>query len=89
MTGHSEKQYSDSLSHSVWSADWIRRSEASAAASLGISLYQLMQRAGEAAYALACDQYPAATIGWCCVAMVITVVTAMCRSAGSGNWRQG
>ncbi|WP_455872383.1 bifunctional ADP-dependent NAD(P)H-hydrate dehydratase/NAD(P)H-hydrate epimerase [Serratia proteamaculans] len=59
MTGHSEKQYSDSLSHSVWSADGIRRAEASAAASQGISLYQLMQRAGEAAYALARDQYPA------------------------------
>ncbi|HDS8359165.1 TPA: bifunctional ADP-dependent NAD(P)H-hydrate dehydratase/NAD(P)H-hydrate epimerase [Serratia liquefaciens] len=60
MTGHSEKRYSDSLPHSVWSADWIRRAEASAAASQGISLYQLMQRAGEAAYTLACDQYPAA-----------------------------
>ncbi|MEE4410588.1 MULTISPECIES: bifunctional ADP-dependent NAD(P)H-hydrate dehydratase/NAD(P)H-hydrate epimerase [unclassified Serratia (in: enterobacteria)] len=59
MTGHSEKQYTDSLSHSVWSADWIRQAEPAAAASLGISLYDLMQRAGEAAYALARDQYPA------------------------------
>ncbi|MFN2995091.1 bifunctional ADP-dependent NAD(P)H-hydrate dehydratase/NAD(P)H-hydrate epimerase [Serratia plymuthica] len=59
MTGHSEKQYTDSLSHSVWSADGIRQAEPAAAASLGISLYDLMQRAGEAAYALARDQYPA------------------------------
>ncbi|MDT3252408.1 bifunctional ADP-dependent NAD(P)H-hydrate dehydratase/NAD(P)H-hydrate epimerase [Serratia sp. root2] len=59
MTGHSEKQYTDSLSHSVWSADWIRQAEPAAAASLGISLYDLMQRAGEAAYTLARDEYPA------------------------------
>ncbi|PYA36020.1 NAD(P)H-hydrate epimerase, partial [Serratia marcescens] len=58
MTGHSEKAYADSLPHSVWPADWIRRSEPAAAASLGISLYDLMQRAGQAAYALARNAYP-------------------------------
>lgn len=59
MTSHSEKQYSSSLPHSAWSADWIRQAEPAAAASLGISLYSLMLRAGAAAYALACDHYPA------------------------------
>ncbi|MEL5235647.1 bifunctional ADP-dependent NAD(P)H-hydrate dehydratase/NAD(P)H-hydrate epimerase [Serratia bockelmannii] len=58
MTGHSEKAYADSLPHSVWPADWIRRSEPAAAASLGLSLYDLMLRAGQAAYVLARDTYP-------------------------------
>jgi NAD(P)H-hydrate epimerase len=58
MTSHSEKPYADSLPHSVWSADWIRQAEPVAAAALGISLYQLMLRAGSAAYALARDHYP-------------------------------
>ncbi|WP_261253126.1 bifunctional ADP-dependent NAD(P)H-hydrate dehydratase/NAD(P)H-hydrate epimerase [Serratia entomophila] len=61
MTGHIEKAYADSLPHSVWPADWIRQAEPAAAASLGISLYDLMQRAGEAAYALARDEYPASS----------------------------
>lgn len=77
MTGHSEKAYADSLSHSVWPADWIRRSEPAAAASLGISLYDLMQRAGQAAYALARNAYPPATTGWCCAATATTAATAM------------
>ncbi|MBL5862733.1 bifunctional ADP-dependent NAD(P)H-hydrate dehydratase/NAD(P)H-hydrate epimerase [Serratia fonticola] len=59
MTGHSEKQYCSSLPHSVWSADWIRQAEPAAAATLGLSLYSLMERAGAAAYELACDRYPA------------------------------
>jgi len=59
MTGHSEKAYADSLPHSVWSADWIRQAEPLAAAAMGLSLDQLMQRAGSAAYALARDYYPA------------------------------
>lgn len=58
MTNHREQQYSASLPHSVWSADWLRQAEPAAAASLGISLYSLMQRAGAAAYALARDHYP-------------------------------
>lgn len=60
MTGHSEKQYAVSLPHSVWPADWIRQAEPLAAAAAGISLYELMLRAGRAAYQLACDRYPAA-----------------------------
>lgn len=58
MTSHSEKQYSSSLPHSAYSADWIRQAEPAAAASLGISLYGLMQRAGAAATSLARDHYP-------------------------------
>ncbi|MEE4482788.1 bifunctional ADP-dependent NAD(P)H-hydrate dehydratase/NAD(P)H-hydrate epimerase [Serratia ficaria] len=61
MTGHSKRAYSDSLPHSVWPADWIRQAEPAAAASLGISLYDLMQRAGKAAYDLARDEYPASS----------------------------
>lgn len=60
MTGHSEKQYAVSLPHSVWPADWIRQAEPLAAAAAGISLYELMLRAGAAAYRLAGVCYPAA-----------------------------
>jgi hydroxyethylthiazole kinase-like uncharacterized protein yjeF len=59
MTNHNEKPYDNSLPHSVWPADWLRRAEPKAAAWLGITLYDLMQRAGQAAYALARDAYPA------------------------------
>ncbi|WON77271.1 bifunctional ADP-dependent NAD(P)H-hydrate dehydratase/NAD(P)H-hydrate epimerase [Serratia sp. UGAL515B_01] len=58
MTSHCEKEYCSSLPHSVWPADWLRQVEPVAAASLGISLYALMLRAGAAAYALARDRYP-------------------------------
>lgn len=58
MTSHNKEQYSSSLPHSVWSADWIRQAEPLAAAAQGISLYSLMQRAGAAAYALAHERYP-------------------------------
>ena len=49
-----------SIPHSIWPADALRRAEKTAAESLGISLYELMQRAGKAAFDVARAQYPAA-----------------------------
>ena len=39
-----------SIPHSIWHADDIRRMEREAADSSGLTLYELMQRAGEAAF---------------------------------------
>jgi len=60
MTDHQMKKYPPTIPHLVWPADWLRRNEAGAAASLGISLYELMLRAGEAAFRMARHHYPAA-----------------------------
>lgn len=48
-----------SIPHSIWPADELRRAEKTAAESLGIPLYELMQRAGQAAFDVARDAYPA------------------------------
>lgn len=48
------------LQHVVWSADWLRSSEPEAAASLGISLSDLMVRAGGAAFDVFHHLYPTA-----------------------------
>lgn len=47
-----------SIPHSVWSADWLRTAERDAADSLGLTLYELMQRAGDAAFRLVSTHYP-------------------------------
>ncbi|QAX77461.1 bifunctional ADP-dependent NAD(P)H-hydrate dehydratase/NAD(P)H-hydrate epimerase [Yersinia hibernica] len=60
MTDHSKKQIGVSLPHSVFSADWVRRNEAVAAAHFSLTLFDLMVRAGNAAFELARKQYPAA-----------------------------
>lgn len=49
MTDHTVKKPA-SIPHSIWHADDLRRAEKEAADSLGITLYELMQRAGEAAF---------------------------------------
>lgn len=49
-----------SITHSIWPADELRRAEKTAAQSLGISLYELMLRAGQAAFDVARTAYPAA-----------------------------
>lgn len=49
-----------SIPHSVWPADWLRKAEKEAADSLGITLYELMLRAGEAAFRLARATWPEA-----------------------------
>ncbi|ANR79815.1 bifunctional ADP-dependent (S)-NAD(P)H-hydrate dehydratase/NAD(P)H-hydrate epimerase [Kosakonia sacchari] len=60
MTDHTMKKIAASIPHSVWPAEDLRRSEKEAADSLGITLYELMQRAGEAAFNIAREQFPAA-----------------------------
>ena len=50
-----------SIPHSIWDADDLRRAEKEAADSLGITLFELMQRAGEAAFNVARHAYPDAT----------------------------
>ncbi|PJZ03448.1 bifunctional ADP-dependent NAD(P)H-hydrate dehydratase/NAD(P)H-hydrate epimerase [Pantoea rodasii] len=49
-----------SLPHSVWPAQAIGQLERDAADSLGLTLYELMQRAGQASYELAREQWPLA-----------------------------
>ncbi|MCL6743678.1 bifunctional ADP-dependent NAD(P)H-hydrate dehydratase/NAD(P)H-hydrate epimerase [Kosakonia sp. R1.Fl] len=60
MTDHTMKKIAASIPHSVWPAEDLRRAEKEAADSLGITLYELMQRAGEAAFNIARKQFPAA-----------------------------
>ncbi len=50
-----------SIPHSIWHADDLRCAEKEAADSLGITLFELMQRAGEAAFNVARAAYPAAS----------------------------
>jgi NAD(P)H-hydrate epimerase len=47
-----------SIPHSIWHADDIRRMEREAADSLGLTLYELMQQAGEAAFQVTREAYP-------------------------------
>ena len=58
MTDHTVKKNPASIPHSIWHADDLRRAEKEAADSLGITLYELMQRAGEAAFNIARSAYP-------------------------------
>ena len=60
MTDHNEKLTAKSIPHSVWPADWLRKIEKQAADSLRLTLYELMLRAGEAAFTLARECYPEA-----------------------------
>ncbi|MBL0868149.1 bifunctional ADP-dependent NAD(P)H-hydrate dehydratase/NAD(P)H-hydrate epimerase [Pectobacterium carotovorum] len=59
MTGHDQKR-EDDLPDSVFYAEWVRREEARAASESGISLWELMQRAGDAAFQVARQCYPSA-----------------------------
>ncbi|MDF3007827.1 MAG: carbohydrate kinase [Enterobacter kobei] len=54
------KKNPTSIPHSIWPADELKRAEREAADSLGITLYELMQRAGQAAFTIAREQFPAA-----------------------------
>ncbi|NIY47570.1 bifunctional ADP-dependent NAD(P)H-hydrate dehydratase/NAD(P)H-hydrate epimerase [Cedecea colo] len=58
MTDHNEKLTAKSIPHSVWLADWLRKTEKQAADSLGLTLYELMLRAGAASFTLAREHYP-------------------------------
>lgn len=61
MTDHTVKKNPASIPHSTWHADDLRRAEKEAADSLGITLYELMQRAGEAAFTVARSAWPQST----------------------------
>ncbi|MEH3981668.1 bifunctional ADP-dependent NAD(P)H-hydrate dehydratase/NAD(P)H-hydrate epimerase [Enterobacter ludwigii] len=58
MTDHTVKKNPESIPHSIWHADDLRHAEKEAADSLGITLYELMQRAGEAAFNVTRTAYP-------------------------------
>lgn len=65
-----------SIPHTVWHADDIRRGEREAADALGLTLYELMLRAGEAAFQCVVRRILTPAIGWCCAVMVITAAMA-------------
>ncbi len=56
---HTMTKNPDSIPHIVWPAEALRQAEKEAADSLGLTLFELMRRAGEAAFQLACSRYPA------------------------------
>ena len=58
MTDHTMTRNFVSIPHTIWSADDLRRAEIEAADALGLTLYELMLRAGEAAFTLAREVYP-------------------------------
>lgn len=58
MTDHTMKKNPVSIPHTVWHADDIRRGEREAADALGLTLYELMLRAGEAAFEVCRTAYP-------------------------------
>ncbi len=55
---HNLKNNDVSIPHEVWPADWLRIAEKEAADALGLTLYELMQRAGEAAFHIVNTYYP-------------------------------
>ncbi|XUA18886.1 bifunctional ADP-dependent NAD(P)H-hydrate dehydratase/NAD(P)H-hydrate epimerase [Citrobacter sp. OP27] len=63
MTDHTMTINPESIPHTIWSADDLRRAEKEAADALGLTLYELMQRAGEAAFNVA-RRYYSATTHW-------------------------
>lgn len=58
MMDHTMTKNADSIPHIIWSADALRRAEKEAADALGLTLYELMRRAGEAAFERAYEYYP-------------------------------
>lgn len=61
MTDHTEKENAHSLPHSVWPAQALRQLETEGADYLGITLYELMLRAGHAAFAAIRQRWPQAS----------------------------
>ena len=58
MTDHTEKENATSLPHSVWPAQALRQLETDGADNLGITLYELMLRAGNAVFELIRQRWP-------------------------------
>ncbi|STD49529.1 Nicotinamide nucleotide repair protein [Edwardsiella tarda] len=78
MMGHSCYGNASSLAHYVAPADWVRDAEQHAAQAHGITLADLMQRAGQAAFNRIRQYYPLCTsLADPCVDMAITVATGM------------
>ncbi|WP_044612020.1 bifunctional ADP-dependent NAD(P)H-hydrate dehydratase/NAD(P)H-hydrate epimerase [[Enterobacter] lignolyticus] len=61
MTDHTLTRNPISIPHTIWPADDLRRAEKEAADALGLTLYELMLRAGEAAFGVARAAWPDAT----------------------------
>ncbi len=59
MMDHTMTKNPDSIPYNIWPAEALRLAEREAADSLGLTLFELMQRAGEAAFQLASRAYPA------------------------------
>ena len=59
MMDHTMTKNPVSIPHFIWPADALRRAEKAAADSLGLTLFELMMRAGEAAFQRARADYPA------------------------------
>jgi len=59
MMDHTMTKNPDSIPYNIWPAEALRLAEREAADSLGLTLFELMQRAGEAAFQLASCAYPA------------------------------
>ncbi len=60
MTDHNKKTNAESIPYEARPADWFPDAEREAADTLGLTLYELMLRAGEAAFQLAVRCYPQA-----------------------------
>ncbi|EPQ1144140.1 bifunctional ADP-dependent NAD(P)H-hydrate dehydratase/NAD(P)H-hydrate epimerase [Citrobacter amalonaticus] len=58
MTDHTMKKNPISIPHSIWPADDIKRLEREAADTLGLTLFELMLRAGEAVFDVARESRP-------------------------------
>lgn len=56
---HTMTKNPDSIPYNIWPAEALRLAEREAADSPGLTLFELMQRAGEAAFQLASCAYPA------------------------------
>ena len=54
---HTMTKNTDSIPHIIWPAEALRRAEKEAADALGLTLYELMRRAGEAAFGNAHQQH--------------------------------
>ncbi len=55
---HTMTKNPDSIPYNIWPAEALRLAEREAADSLGLTLFELMQRAGEAAFQLASRAFP-------------------------------
>lgn len=60
---HTMTKNPDSIPYNIWPAEALRLAEREAADSLGLTLFELMQRAGEAAFSWPAALIPPARTG--------------------------